>query len=308
MHSALTATNVSTDPKPILIEPTVAHNTVRSNTLWTSHLPQLGDATNVHPLFGESRNLIPTVQPEVFHPQPRSMAAEIEALDINVEVPEYYHLDSVEGLLTPTEGSEAFSQPESSPPISIDQVANRFLNADWERLRWWNLADMTDDDPLSPFLDEDTFPQWNGENWFDLVNGLWKKVASFHWVWIENLLKRSSGRTSPRSEVEEADFEFSADQIERMWPEWYRGVLQDTRFMQLHRYVDEYIRPEYTVRLFNKEFLMSAKHFRRWKDGMRFFSDIDYVIWSGRKNARMISALELLVKAHDGEYWEDGEA
>ena len=70
INSTLTATNVSTDPRSILIEPTVAHNTVRSNALGTGYPPQIGNTTNVHPLFGESRNLIPTVEPVVEPPQP----------------------------------------------------------------------------------------------------------------------------------------------------------------------------------------------------------------------------------------------
>ena len=88
-------------------------------------------------------------------------------------------MDSVEGLLTTTESSEeSIPPPETSPPISIDQVANRFLNADRERLNWWNQVDTDDDIPLPPFLDVDAFPQWDGEYWFDSVNRLWKK---FFW-------------------------------------------------------------------------------------------------------------------------------
>ena len=64
LKSALTDKNVLTDPGPILVESTVAHNTARSNALRTEHLHQgdtsrLGDTSNMHPVFGESRNLIP---------------------------------------------------------------------------------------------------------------------------------------------------------------------------------------------------------------------------------------------------------
>ena len=254
----------------------------------------------------------------VVPPQPRNLAEQLEVLDSD-DKEYYYHLDSVEGLPTSTEESSGpNSLPELSHPISIDQVANRFLNADRERLRWWNRADMTDDDPLPPFLDVDMFPRWDEEYWFDSVNQLLKKIfwdeMTRSWVKIfkdpstveetdsslepqdnqevqqETELETvpsqssdttssgewsdhgSSGRTPSRSEAEEADFDYPANLIERN-PEWYRGVLQDTRFMPLPRYVDEYVRPESTVRLFNEEFPLSAKHFRRWKDGARFFPD-----------------------------------
>ena len=41
------------------------------------------------------------------------------------------------------------------------------------------------------------------------------EIDSNRWSWIENLVKVSSGRTPPRSEAEEADFQYPANLIER---------------------------------------------------------------------------------------------
>ena len=63
-------------------------------------------------------------------------------MQVVVEVDLFSQVESVEGLISFIMPPSRDSSARPGTPISIDLVANMLLNADAERLRWWNRNDM----------------------------------------------------------------------------------------------------------------------------------------------------------------------
>ena len=133
-------------------------------------------------------------------------------------------------------------------------------------------------------------------DWID--RGWCEEIYSEIWQYSQNLVlvrKRSGRANQPRFDAENADFAIPAEKISQMGPELYRILLTDARLEHLDRFVDKYIHPESTVRLFQKEFSLSKILYSKWKDGVRFFPYIKYAISSGKKSDWYVSDVLLVL-------------
>ena len=120
--------------------------------------------------------------------------------------------------------------------------------------------------------------------------------ASQGWRILKKMLKRSSGDRPQFTEAVKADFLVPIDRVIGLGPEWYRSALYMEQLRPLDRFVDDNIKPSSKVKEFNKEFPLSPKLFKRWKDVVMIFPTIDYVR-SKTSHPLSVSALELLVLA-----------